>query len=238
MLNYQDRISKFAGLEFSKVVLKFVYGYRYFFRLTFSNFYHLGRRISFGPGVTVHNSEYISLGDRVFINKNVTLKFLEEFARKGFKKPALKIDDEVTIGEGVVIAAAKYIHIKRDVLIGPNCFIGDHDHEYRNIRKPIRDQGYKNVKEIVVDEGAWIGANCTISSGVRIGKNSVVGANSVVVESVPPYSVAIGAPARVVKRFNPNTNVWERVSKIKARGKRNFAKAGFGLEAILGRSSN
>lgn len=191
-----------------KTFSKSILGFRYLYHQMFSDFYHLGGRVTFGSGITVHNPEYIFLGNKVFLNKNVTLKFLEEFAEDNFKKPALKIDDEVTIGECTVVAAAKFIHIEKDVLIGPHCFIGDHDHQYRNVTIPIRDQGYKNIKRIVIKAGAWIGSGSTICSGVTVGKNSVVGANSVVTQDVPDFSLAVGAPAKVVKKFNFSANKW------------------------------
>lgn len=201
--------NKFSiSLLFSKGILAF----RYFYHLLFSDFYHLGARVTFSQGVTIYNGKYIFLGDRVYLDKNVTLKFLEEFISYGYKRPNLKIEDAVTIGAGTIIAAAKFIHIKKNVLIAPHCLITDHDHEYRDITVPIRDQGYKNVKKIVIEEGTWIGTNSTICSGVTIGKNSVVGANSAVTKDIPDFSLAVGVPAKVVKRFNTVTKTWEKIS--------------------------
>lgn len=190
----------------SKVILAF----RYLYHMLFSNFHHLGARVTFKEGVTIHNGKHISLGDRVYLEKNVALKFLEEFENFGYKIPNIKIEDSVFIGTGTIIAAAKFIQIKKNVLIAPYCFIGDHDHEYRNINIPIKDQGYKNVKEIIIEEGAWIAANSTICSGVTLGKNSIIGANSVVTSNIPPFSLAVGNPAKVVKKFNAATKKWEK----------------------------
>lgn len=202
------KVNRFSiSLIFSKCILAF----RYLYHMLFTNFYHLGARVTFKEGVTIHNGKHISLGDMVYLEKNVTLKFLEEFENFGYKIPNLKIDDGVTVGVGTIISAAKFIHIKKDVLIAPYCFIGDHDHEYHDITTPIRDQGYKNVKNIIIEEGAWIAANATICSGVTIGKNSVVGANSVVTSNVPPFSLAVGNPAKVVKKFNTATKKWEKI---------------------------
>lgn len=188
---------------------KSILAFRYVYHLLFSAFYNLGSRVTFERGVIIQNGKHISLGDKVFLERNVTLKFLEEFENVSRNVPNLKIEEGVTVGTGTIIAAAKSIHIKKNVLIGPYCFIGDHDHEYRDINVPIRYQGYKNVKKIIVDEGAWIGANSTICAGTIIGKNSVIGANSVVTNSIPPYCVAVGTPAKVIKKFNLSTKKWE-----------------------------
>lgn len=211
MITKSFMIRTINSFSLSEIFYRYILGFRYLYHLLFSNFYHLGARITFRKGVTIYNAKHISLGDGVYLEENVTLKFLEEFTKYGYKIPNLKIEDGVIIGTGTAIAAAKFIHIKKNVLIAPHCFIGDHDHEYRDITIPIRDQGYKNVKEIIIEEGAWIAANSTICSGVTIGKNSVVGANSVVTNDIPPFSLAVGNPAKVVKKFNTATNKWEKI---------------------------
>lgn len=228
--------NKFSmSLLFSKGILAL----RYLYHFLFSSFYHLGTKVTFGSGVAIHNAKYISLGNKVYLEKNVTLKFLEEFIKYGYKRPTLKIEEAVTIGTGTVIATSKFIHIKKNVLVAPHCFIGDHDHEYRDITIPIRDQGYKNVKKIIIEEGAWIGANSTICSGVTIGKNSVVGANSVVTKDIPDFSLAVGVPAKVVKRFNTVTKTWERISSPSVLKHRNWnIKPQSSSKSILGRRSN
>lgn len=197
-----------SGIIFSKCVA----GLRYYYHFLFSNFHHLGSWVIFGSGITIQNAKYISLGNKVYLEKNVTLKFLEEFIKDNPNIPSLVIEDEAYIGTGTIIGAAKFIQIKKKALIGPYCYIGDHDHEYRNINIPINDQGYTNIEKIIIGEGVWVSANSTIGSGVTIGKNSVIGANSVVLNDIPPFSLAVGQPAKVVKQYNPKTKIWELVS--------------------------
>jgi len=232
-------LKKLPTVTVSRMFSRGILAFRYFCHLLFSDFYHLGTRVTFSQGVTIQNGKYISLGDRVYLERNVTLKFLEEFISYGYKRPTLKIEEAVTIGTGTIISAAKFIHIKKNVLIAPHCFITDHDHEYHDISIPIRDQGYKNVKKIVIEEGAWIGVNSTICSGVTIGKNSVVGANSVVTKDVPDFSLAVGVPAKVVKRFNTVTKTWELISSPSVLKHRNRnIKPQSSSKSILGRISN
>lgn len=61
---------------------------------------------------------------------------------------------------------------------------------------------------IIIDSGSWIGANSIILPGVRIGKNSVIGANSIVSSDIPDYCVAVGIPAKVIKRFDIIKKEW------------------------------
>jgi len=79
------------------------------------------------------------------------------------------------------------------------------------VHVPIRDQGGTKSGTVVVEEGCWIGYGTAIVSTqgeLVIGKNSVVGANSLVTRSVPPYSVVTGNPARVVKHFDLEKGEW------------------------------
>jgi acetyltransferase-like isoleucine patch superfamily enzyme len=68
------------------------------------------------------------------------------------------------------------------------------------------------VSEIVVEDGVWIGGGAIITAGVHIGRNAVVGAGAVVTKDVPPYSVAIGNPAKVVKQYDFELKKWVKVS--------------------------
>ena len=191
-------------------MIKLVFGLRYLYFRLFYGFYHMGWPVGFEMGVSVRNAKFISLGDNVFLDNNVVLQLSEEYKKYGLEKPKLEIENKVTIGSGTVISAAQHILIKKNVLISQHCFIGDHDHEYKNINIPIRHQGLRNVRPVVINEGAWIGANVTVCSGVTIGKNSVIGANSVVKEDVPDYAVAAGSPAKVIKRYDEKSKTWKR----------------------------
>lgn len=97
------------------------------------------------------------------------------------------------------------------VHIGQNVVISGLNHNYDDPTIFIADQGVK-MSPIVIDSDVWIGANATILSGVRIGKHVVVGAGSVVTKDIPDYSVAVGNPARVIKRYNFERNVWENIT--------------------------
>jgi len=73
----------------------------------------------------------------------------------------------------------------------------------------IRSAGPAISNDIVIEEGAWIGTNSTILGGVRIGKHSVIGAGSMVNRDIPPYSLAVGIPCRVIKRWDLATGCWK-----------------------------
>jgi acetyltransferase-like isoleucine patch superfamily enzyme len=67
------------------------------------------------------------------------------------------------------------------------------------------------TSKISIAENVWIGANSVITAGINIGRHTVIGAGSVVTKDLPAYCVAVGNPARIVKQYNHETQVWEKV---------------------------
>lgn len=119
------------------------------------------------------------------------------------------IGDRVSIGAMDRIASMNEVIIEDEVLFAAFVHITDHSHEYRQIGKPIRSQGVFTKGPVHIKKGAWLAFGCHILSGVTVGEYSVVAANSVVTKDVPPYTVVAGNPARVVKRYNFESNQWE-----------------------------
>lgn len=112
------------------------------------------------------------------------------------------------IGIGsIVIGPVKF---GRKSACSQNCFITGESHLYKDIDKNFLSQGYK-TKEVVLGDNVWIGSNCVILPGVMIGNNSVIGAGSVVTKSIPPFSVAVGNPAKVIMHYHAEIGQWLRL---------------------------
>ncbi|UZR98015.1 acyltransferase [Chondrinema litorale] len=113
----------------------------------------------------------------------------------------------VEIGEGSRIGIGNVIIgpviIESNCLLAQNIVISGLNHNYQNINNPILEQGI-NTNKVTLKEGCWIGANACITAGVTIGKNAVIGAGSVVTKDVPDYTVAVGNPAKVIKKLDSN----------------------------------
>lgn len=124
----------------------------------------------------------------------------------------------LSIGKGSVIGNFNHIYatcridIGENVLTADKVYISDNQHEFENIDIPILSQGIKQLPTVKIGNGSWIGENVCII-GANIGKNCIIGANSVVIQDIPDYSLAVGAPARVVKIFNLKTKKWEKIQK-------------------------
>jgi acetyltransferase-like isoleucine patch superfamily enzyme len=94
----------------------------------------------------------------------------------------------------------KSIIIDDNVMLGSGVHIYINNHKFENSNIPIIDQGYYPDAAVWLKEGCWIGANSILLPGVTIGRNSVVGACSVVLKSIPDGVIAVGSPARVVRK--------------------------------------
>lgn len=96
-----------------------------------------------------------------------------------------EIMDQVTIGS--------------NVMMGPNVYICTETHNFSDCTVPMQFQGMKPTKGVVIEDDVWIGTRVIIVPGVTIGHGSVIGAGAIVTKDIPPWSVAVGNPARVVK---------------------------------------
>ena len=90
------------------------------------------------------------------------------------------------------------IKVGNNVRIAPNVMIISANHVFDNPDIPICEQGM-DVKPITIEDDVWVAGRVNIMAGVTIGKGSVIGAGSVVTKDIPPYSVAVGVPAKVIK---------------------------------------
>jgi acetyltransferase-like isoleucine patch superfamily enzyme len=122
----------------------------------------------------------------------------------------LTIGDHVHINRGFVVACVGEVSIGRNVVMADRVFIGDTNHGYTDVETPILYQALAPSRPVTIEDDCWLGINVCVLSGVTIGRHSVIGANSVVTRDVPPFSVACGNPAVVVKRYDWSRKQWIR----------------------------
>lgn len=91
------------------------------------------------------------------------------------------------------------VKIGENVMIGPDVYMCTDNHNFESTEIPMRLQGFRPRKEIIIGDDVWIGAKVIILPGVSIGTGCVIGAGSVVTKSIPPWTVAAGNPAKVIK---------------------------------------
>lgn len=157
---------------------------------------------------SVQGISNISLGNNVFIASGAVL------AAVGLEKdasPRLSIGNRCTLGRNNHIYSTGDICLEDGVLTAANVYISDNQHQYTNTDKFILDQPVQQLRHVRIGAGSWLGQNVSVI-GASVGKGCVIGANSVVLNDVPDYCVALGAPARVIRRFDHESGLWVRVT--------------------------
>ncbi len=102
---------------------------------------------------------------------------------------------------GVMIASQELVEIGEHCMLANGCFVSDASHRYDDPEVPVPWQGFQSKGPTRIGANCWLGANVVVTSGVTIGERSVIGANSVVTGDIEPFSIAAGAPARVLSRI-------------------------------------
>jgi acetyltransferase-like isoleucine patch superfamily enzyme len=140
--------------------------------------------------IEVPHARGITLGDGVALDRGVTLLTTNDAAR-------IVIGARTYVNRAAMFDSSELIEIGADAMIGPFCYLTDHDHTAKPGARPA--DGALVAKATRVGARCWLGAHVTVLKGVEIGEGSVVGAGSVVTKSLPSCVIAIGNPARVLR---------------------------------------
>lgn len=159
-------------------------------------FAHLGPRARLVPPFRGSGLHLVSLGTGTYVGTGSWLR-----AEGPGPAPLIVVGDHVRTTGQLTISAVVGVHIADRVAIARNVYIADHTHAYDTPGVPVRDQGIQDVRPVRVERGAWLGTGAVISPGVTVGEGAVVAAYAVVRQDVPPRSLVVGAPARVVRSW-------------------------------------
>jgi len=179
-------------------------------------------RVFIGRGVTIRNSEYLSVGrsfvaeahseiqalsqEGVVFGDNVTIGRYAMIRPSGYYGReigvGLRVGNNSNIGAYSYIGASGSIEIGDNVLMGPRVSLLAEQHNYDRLDIPMKQQGVSRGK-IVIEDDCWLGSGCEILSGVTVHRGAIVATGSVVTKDVPPYSIVAGVPARVIKWRKP-----------------------------------
>jgi acetyltransferase-like isoleucine patch superfamily enzyme len=174
----------------------------------------VGRGVVFGHGVVLRHPAKIRLGDGVIVDDLVVLD------AKGSSNAGIVVGDFAFLGRGTILSCKD-----GDIVLGPRVNLGFHSevfsgsrveigadglfaaytyvvgggHEFEDPQRAVLDQP-RASRGIVMGPNVWLGAGARVLDGVRLGRDVVVGAGAVVTSDLPDGSVAVGVPARVVRR--------------------------------------
>lgn len=155
--------------------------------------------------------ECIAVGNHVFVLPYARIEGVHRYNNVKYT-PFIRLNDGVTIQQGLHLTCANHIEIGTNTAIAANVTITDIHHPYTDVNTPIERQDLE-VSEVIIGSDCKIYNGAVILPSVHIGKNVTVGANAVVNMNFPDYCVAVGAPAYVIKRYNPKTQQWEKTDK-------------------------
>ncbi len=143
---------------------------RLYYLKSFIQFKHYGKNLYFSRGGVFIRPEEIEFGDNIFIGRNFHI-------------------------------SARSLSFGSNIMIGPNLVIECDNHVFNHVgRNVFETRNERSIGPVKIENDVWIGANVIILPNVTIGEGAIVGAGSVVTKSIPPYSVAVGNPARIIKR--------------------------------------
>jgi acetyltransferase-like isoleucine patch superfamily enzyme len=166
-------------------------------------FNKVGWKSYIGKPLILEGAKRVSIGKKVRIYPGLRI------VTHG-KNGNIIIEDDVSIGQNVHITSSE-----SDLIIGSkttilgNVFITNIDHDYQEINVHIMKQAYL-TKTTKIGDNCYIGYGSAIQAGTILGNQCIVGANSVVRGEFPDYCVIVGAPAKIIKKYNPETQEWEK----------------------------
>jgi len=161
--------------------------------------YELARRQAFarwplhGDALAMLREGRLELGPQVLFEPGVWLT-----------APApgrIRIGAGTFLNLGVMVAAKELVEIGEHCMFANGCFITDANHRFDDPSTPVPWQGFASKGPTRVGDNVWCGANVVITSGVTIGERCVIGANSVVTQDIPAFSIAAGVPAQVIRQI-------------------------------------
>ncbi|WP_414620601.1 DapH/DapD/GlmU-related protein [Calothrix sp. CCY 0018] len=167
---------------------------QHFVELIGTSSIEIGDSVSLLKGVQInalgHPNNKVHIKDRARLERGVDIRSLND--------THIIIDENAYIGPYVTISGTGDIKIGKNCLIAPHCGIFANNHIFADPTIPIEEQGITR-EGIVIEDDCWLGHNVTVLDGVIIGKGSIIGAGSVVNKNIPPFSIAVGTPARIIK---------------------------------------
>ncbi len=177
-----------------------------------------GGLVFIGRGVRLSNPSHIHHSGRLVIEDGVELQGLSKHGIRfgsdvsigaqtmirpssyygGEIGEGLVIGDRSSVASGCFLGCSGLITIGNDVMFGPGVRVFSENHVFADSDRTIKSQGVER-STVVIGDDCWIGSGTTITANVRIGRGVVVGAGSVVTQDLPDFSIAAGAPAKVIR---------------------------------------
>jgi acetyltransferase-like isoleucine patch superfamily enzyme len=175
---------------------------------------HLGAHTHLDPSVQILGWQQIRIGNHTVISADTWLNVNE----RGIDAPIITIGNNCFIGRRNFLSAGAFIKIGDYCLTGVDCHFLGSDHIHSSPFVPYSTSGVTSDGIIEIGPNCWLGSSVTVLKNVKIGYGSIVGAAAVVTRDVPPLSIVVGNPARVIRRFDTRQDAWVELSSYPVDG--------------------
>ena len=185
-------------------------------RKTFNTLYNIlflsRKHIKADYSSDIKGTRFMSIGS-VVIGKYCRIEMISFYGGKRLN-PKLKIGNRVSINDMVHIGCANYVEIGDDCVFASKIYISDHNHGI--YKGSNQSQAAERVvkreldidKSVIIGKNVWLGEGVSVLPGSSIGDNCIIGANAVVCGTIQPNTIAVGIPAKEIKKFDSNTGTW------------------------------
>lgn len=165
--------------------------------------------------IIIRGKKYIDFGSKLTTGEGCRF---EAYNNQKSKK-SLIFGKNIQLNDYVHITAMNNVVIGDNVLMASKIYISDSSHGFYSGEEmdsspeqhPI-DRSY-NISEVIIEDNVWLGEFVSVLPGVNIGKGAIIGSNSVVTKDIPPNTIAVGSPAKVIKKYNFEIKKWEKIKK-------------------------
>lgn len=165
-----------------------------------------GKNFCVSYPIIIYDAKFISVGDNVYFGNNSKIRAISKYENKSYN-PKLIIGNNCRINNYFSCYVIDKVELRDNVFTADNVYISDTTHgflDFSDIETPPAERDLFSKGPVLIEENVWIGKNVCVLANVTIGRNSIIGANSVVTHDIPPYSIAAGSPARVIKTLKSN----------------------------------
>jgi acetyltransferase-like isoleucine patch superfamily enzyme len=169
-----------------------------------------------GPGSKILGTKAITIGEGAYINRNAWIEAVHDFAGQSFN-PTIQIGRGFSAADGIHITSINRIEIGDNCLFGSGVFVGDHNHgSYQGDKQstPLQSPVQRKLVShgpVIIGSNVWLGDNVVVIGPVCIGNGVVVGANSVITRDIPDSVIAVGIPARIIKKYDKELGKWNAI---------------------------
>jgi acetyltransferase-like isoleucine patch superfamily enzyme len=200
-------IGKLCSYIYPEIICKKIKSIKLYFFIGYKSrlFKQFGKNSTIKQHSTDIGEKYISIGSNSHIGDygRLTAYSYYNYTKQSFT-PQIIIGDNCSIGEQSHITAINSIHIGNNVLTGPRVLITDNAHgasadDILDIAPNKRELVCNG--SVIIEDNVWIGEGAMIMPNVKVGKGSIIAANSVVTKNIPPYCIAAGSPAKIIKKL-------------------------------------